>query len=102
MKSAAEWRALLNGAGVPAGEVLSVPDALRHPQVADRGMIARFENVLGVNRNIDIAQTGVKIDGKAPKNDTPPPMLGQNTEAILIEPGYSDAEIERLREENAI
>ena len=102
LKSAAEWRALLNDAGVPAGEVLSVPDALSHPQVAERGMIARYENAPGVNRNIDIAQTGVKIDGRAPKTDTPPPILGENTEAILLELGYSQAEIERLHEEKAI
>ena len=101
-KSAAEWRALLNEAGVPAGEVLTVPDALSHPQVAERGMIARFDNAPGVNRDIDIAQTGVKLDGRAPKTDSPPPMLGENTEAILLELGYSDAEIERLREEKAI
>jgi formyl-CoA transferase len=102
LKSAAEWRALLNDAGVPAGEVLSVPDALSHPQVAERGMIARYENAPGVNRNIDIAQTGVKIDGRAPKTDTPPPILGENTEVILLELGYSQAAIERLHEEKAI
>jgi len=101
-KSAAEWRTLLNEAGVPAGEVLTVPDALSHPQVAERGMIARFDNAPGVNRDIDIAQTGVKLDGRVPKTDSPPPMLGENTEAILLELGYSDAEITQLREEKAI
>jgi len=44
----------------------------------------------------------VKIDGKAPVTDTPPPTLGQDTKAILVELGYSNTEIARLREENAI
>ena len=33
-KSAAEWAALFNAQGVPAGEVLDIPAALAHPQVA--------------------------------------------------------------------
>ena len=102
LKSAVEWQALFNDAGVPVGEVIGVAEALRHPQVADRGMIGSFENAPGVGRDIQIAGTGVKIDGKAPITDTPPPTLGQNTEAILLELGYSDAEITRLREEKAI
>jgi crotonobetainyl-CoA:carnitine CoA-transferase CaiB-like acyl-CoA transferase len=81
---------------------MSVADALCHPQIADRGMIGSFENAPGVGRDIHIARTGVKIDGKAPITDTPPPTLGQDTEAILLEIGYSDTEIARLREENAI
>jgi len=102
LKSAVEWQVLFNDAGVPVGEVIGVADALCHPQVADRGMIGSFENAPGVGRDIQVACTGVKIDGKAPITDTPPPTLGQNTEAILIELGYSDTEITRLREEKAV
>jgi len=67
LKTTVEWQALFNAAGVPVGEVMGVADALCHPQVADRGMIAHFENAPGVGRDIHIAGTGVKIDGKAPK-----------------------------------
>jgi len=102
LKSVVEWQTLFNDAGVPVGEVMGVADALCHPQIADRGMIGSFENAPGVGRDIQIARTGVKIDGEAPVTDTPPPTLGQDTEAILIELGYSDTEITRLREEKAI
>lgn len=102
LKSATEWRALFNEVGVPAGEVMSVADALSQTQVAERGMIELIENAPGVGRDIHIACTGVKIDGQAPKTDTPPPTLGQDTEAILIELGYSDTEIAELRKEKAI
>jgi len=101
-KSAAEWQTLFNVAGIPVGKVMGLADVLNHPQIADRGMIAQFENSPGVGRDIHIARTGVKIDGKAPKTDTPPPKLGQDTDAILSELGYGDAEIAGLREENAI
>ena len=102
LKSAVEWQALFNDAGVPVGEVLGVADVLRHPQIADRGMVEKFENAPGVGKDIHIACTGVKIDGKAPVTDTPPPTLGQDTKAILVELGYSNTEIARLRKEKAI
>jgi formyl-CoA transferase len=102
LKSAVEWQALFNDAGVPAGEVLGVADVLRHPQIADRGMVEKFVNAPGVGKDIHIACTGVKIDGKAPVTDTPPPTLGQDTKTILVELGYSNTEIARLRKEKAI
>ena len=102
LKSAVEWQALFNDAGVPVGEVLGVADVLRHPQIADRGMVEKFVNAPGVGKDIHIACTGVKIDGKAPVTDTPPPTLGQDTKAILVELGYSNTEIARLRKEKAI
>jgi crotonobetainyl-CoA:carnitine CoA-transferase CaiB-like acyl-CoA transferase len=102
LKSAVEWQTQFNDAGVPVGEVLGVADALGHPQIADRGMIGKFVNAPGVGKDIHIACTGVKIDGKAPVTDTPPPTLGQDTKAILVELGYSNTEIARLREEKAI
>jgi formyl-CoA transferase len=101
-KSAVEWQTVFNLAGIPVGEVMSVPDALNHPQIADRDMITQFENSPGVGRDIHVAGTGVKIDGKAPKTDMPPPILGQDTDEILLELGYGSAEIAGLREENAI
>jgi len=44
-KGASVWIKELNQAGVPAWIVLSVPDALAQPQIADREMIGAFENV---------------------------------------------------------
>lgn len=100
--SAAEWRQRFNDAGVPAGEVLSVPDALAHPQIADRGMIAEFKDAPGVGRDIKLARTGYKIDGSPASVDTPPPVLGQHAEEILGELGYDAAAITKLREDKAI
>jgi crotonobetainyl-CoA:carnitine CoA-transferase CaiB-like acyl-CoA transferase len=37
-----------------------------------------------------------------PVTDSPPPTLGQDTKAILLELGYSSTEIAQLREEKAI
>jgi len=101
-KSAADWRALLNDAGVPAGQVLSVPEALAHPQIAERGMIGDFADVAGVGRDIRLLRTGIKVDGEALRVDAPPPQLGEHTDQILLSLGLSQDEIDSLRADKAI
>lgn len=96
------WWPLLNQAGVPAGPVYTVGEALAHPQVAGRGMIGRFDDVPGVGRDIRVVRTGFKIDGQAPRVDTPPPTLGQHSTEILASLGYSAGEIAQLQDEQAI
>ena len=101
-KSASQWWQLFNDAGVPAGPVYSVAQALSHPQIENRGMLATFKDVPGVGRDIRVVRTGFKLNGEAPTVDSPPPVLGQHSEEILVELGYSAAEIEALRAENTI
>jgi CoA:oxalate CoA-transferase len=101
-RSAKEWWPLLNAAGVPSGPVYSVPEALEHPQISERGMLATFKNVPGVGRDIRIVRTGFKLNGETPSVDTPPPQLGEHTTRILADLGYSSAEIENLQLEKAV
>lgn len=101
-RSADEWWALLVKAGVPSGPVYKVPQALDHPQIRDRGMVAHFDQVPGVGRPLKLLRTGIKIDHQAPSVATPPPMLGEHTDSILGELGYSPEQIETLRKENAL
>lgn len=96
------WESQLNEAGVPAGRVLSVPEVLAVPQIADRGLVETFEKVPGVGRDVSIVVPGVKIDGEAPRVAAPPPELGAQTDEILTELGYSSGEIENLKDSGAV
>ena len=101
-KTTEEWWKLFNRAGVLAGPVYSVPQALDHPQVATRGMVGTFENAPGVGRDIRLVRTGFKVNGETPRVYTPPPALGQHADEILADLGYSAEEIDALREEKAV
>ena len=101
-RPARDWAKELNRIGVPAGAVLTVPEVLQMPQIADRGFLAHFADVPGVGRDIDVVRTGIKIDGEAPSVDRPPPELGQDNDDVWNEVGLSQDDIERLKSRGTI
>ena len=94
-----EWVEKLTARGVPAGPVWSVPEALTHPQLADRGLLQTHR--IGV-QDLQLVGIGAKLDGMAPGVDSPPPKLGAHTNDILTELGYNNAQISALKKEGAI
>lgn len=101
-RPARDWAADLNRLGVPAGAVLTVEEVLTMPQIAGRGLLATFEDVPGVGRDISVVRTGIRLDGEAPAVTDPPPLLGQDNETIYGELGLSAGDVARLAEAGAI
>lgn len=101
-RPARDWAKELNRIGVPSGAVLSVPEVLEMPQVADRGFLGSYENVPGVGRDITVTRTGIKLNGAAPKVDAPPPLLGEHNGEIWRDLGVSDEELTELQKDGAI
>jgi crotonobetainyl-CoA:carnitine CoA-transferase CaiB-like acyl-CoA transferase len=101
-RPASEWAALFNEHGVPAGEVLDVPSALEHPQIATRALIRTFAKVPGVDRAVSVVRAGFRLASGDPAPATPPPALGADTRTLLAELGYSERDIDNLAREQVI
>jgi formyl-CoA transferase/CoA:oxalate CoA-transferase len=79
----AHWLPLLEAAGVPSGPIHTVAEALAHPQVAARGMVASLEHpTAGAVR---VTGVPVRLSETPGALRTPPPRLGEHTRALLGE-----------------
>lgn len=101
-RSASEWEEVLNDAGVPSGQVLSVPQILDHEQVKSRDFVVSMPEVPGLGKPAYVSRGGFMINREGAKPSTPPPMLGAQTDAWLRKLGYDADDIVRLRSEKTI
>jgi crotonobetainyl-CoA:carnitine CoA-transferase CaiB-like acyl-CoA transferase len=89
-KPAAEWLEQLEAAGIPAGPINRLSQALSDVQAQHRGMVRSIAGVPQVG-------SPVRFDGERADSDLPPPALGEHTADLLAGLGLGSAEVERLR-----
>jgi crotonobetainyl-CoA:carnitine CoA-transferase CaiB-like acyl-CoA transferase len=99
--SAAELERDLMRAGCPAARVRTTRDVLRMPIVRDRGML-QPSSVPGREEPVQLLNSGFVADTDGPGLEGSVPELGADTDAVLHDLGYSDADIARLRDQGAI
>ena len=92
-----DWLDRLDAADVPCAPVLRRREVMHNPQVINNALIELMEQpTLGTVRQVRPAarfdQTPARIAGPAPR-------IGEHTDAILAEAGYSTAEIAALKAE---
>ena len=99
-KSSAEWIDIFNTAGVPCGPIYSIDQVFADPQVKHLGIAQTVKkqdksilNVVG--QPVSLSRTKSRIAA-------PPPELGQHTNEVLKEFGFSAKDIVALRKANAI
>ncbi len=95
----AHWLEKFDRAGFPAGPVLDMEQVWNNEQVRARNMDVELQHpAAGAVRHIGLA---AKLYGTPGRMDRPAPTMGQHTEEVLSEAGYSTAEIEELRSSGA-
>src|SRR2546425_403222 len=91
----AHWLAKCEAAGIPAGPIYTVPEAHADPHARARGMVQELEHPQ-IGR-VKTLGNPVKMSSTPPRLRTAAPMLGADTDAILLAAGYDGAEIATLR-----
>ncbi|MDH5177114.1 MAG: CoA transferase, partial [Gammaproteobacteria bacterium] len=84
-------------AGLPAGPVHTLQQALDEPQVAAMGFLQAVAGYPGTDKPVNVPDLPVHLTATPGGIRERPPLLGEHTDAILQRLGYSPAQIEEFR-----
>jgi len=101
-RPADEWEQYLQSRHVPAGRVRTLGEALRDPQLDSRRVVHELPKIEGIEGPVTVPLAAFKFAHDGPSIETPPPRLGEHTEEVLGELGYTQAQISALRANDAI
>jgi crotonobetainyl-CoA:carnitine CoA-transferase CaiB-like acyl-CoA transferase len=93
-RTRAEWMARLEARGIPCSPVHNLGELSAHPHTEASGMLLRYTAPSG--REVRGVAMPLRLDGDRPALRRPPPVLGQDTAAVLRELGYDDGRIGEL------
>jgi crotonobetainyl-CoA:carnitine CoA-transferase CaiB-like acyl-CoA transferase len=94
-KPAGQWLQQLDAAGIPAGPINGISQALSDVQAEHRQMVRTIAGVPQVG-------SPVRLDRVRADADLPPPALGQHTDEVLASLGVAAADAERLRSSGVV
>ncbi len=95
-RSAQEWEGLLNDAGVAAGAVRDLADAIDLAHFEHRQLKIPLKVEGLACEQVEILNTGFIFAHDQAGVDRPPPRLGEHTKEILAELGYSSEQVDAL------
>ncbi|MCC7081705.1 MAG: CoA transferase [Burkholderiales bacterium] len=96
-KSATQWEIILNEAGVPAMEVIPLARAVHHPQLEARRFFHRFDDPQSTGLPpFAVPTSPYRLSASPATIHAMPPRLGQHTDEVLAQYGFSQDEIAQL------
>ncbi len=82
-KTAGEWIALLEEAGVPGGPVNTITQVFQDPHILHRGMKLSMPHALTADSTVSLIGNPIKMSGTPVHYQKAPPRLGEHTADIL-------------------
>jgi crotonobetainyl-CoA:carnitine CoA-transferase CaiB-like acyl-CoA transferase len=99
-RTRAQWESLFSAAGVPAGPVQSVGEALSHPQARAMDIVVDADTADGGRR--PMIGLPLHFSGRNAPATTAAPRLGEHTRQVLEELGFSSSEVDELLERQCV
>ncbi|HZQ01002.1 MAG TPA: CoA transferase [Reyranella sp.] len=93
-KSSAEWNDIFAKNDIPAGRVLSIPETSKLGHYDHRTIMQTVETEHGP---IKVVGSGFRMEHDGGSIERPPAKIGQHTDEVLAEAGYTPAEIAEMR-----
>ena len=99
-RPAADWFHQLDTAGIPAGPINSVTEALAEVQAQHRQVLRAMSG--GARGDVPTVGSPIRIVGNRCDSDLPPPALGEHTDAVLQGLGLSADELADLQSKGVV
>ena len=94
------WSERLTAHDVPNAPVHSIPEAMQDPEVRHLKLFHQMEHPR--YGSVTALHRPLRLNGERESDPLPPPALGEHTESVLEELGFSPSEITALRSEKIL
>lgn len=96
----AEWLDLFYEGKITAGPVKSIPEVFEDPQIIAREMIVDMPHPTA--GSVRLVGSPLKLSGTPVTYRSHPPLLGEHTDEVLAELGYSEEQVSTFKAEGVV
>ena len=100
-RTSAEWVERLNGAGVPSGPIYEIDQMFEDPQVKHLGMAQPVKSRKGGKKTTLVGQA-FRLSRTPSRLVAPSPAMGEHTDEVLREFGFTKRQIDALHKAKAV
>ncbi|KAI4728722.1 formyl-coenzyme A transferase [Aureobasidium sp. EXF-10728] len=100
MKSTRQWLDVFEGSGMPYAAVNDIAGTMKHEHVLARDMVTTIDHP--TCGPIKLVNTPVKFSESTPRIRSAPPTLGQHTNEVLAELGYTDTQVQEFKSHGVV